>query len=191
MLIFGSRFQPYFFISQKWIGLGSSQVYSIIVGVTQGVLRRLSVFLLYVANLPDGVTYTKIPLDFACNTVIVPGLVHLIATGMWWISYGNSCCSTFSWKVFISAVWKDSSNTRWRSTCYSDRLHDFFVMILRCYKDVNSFFTCTARLQNFFLAEFFHIMCDLNSFKSTLTHFTPLTSFCTPWVPSSGSVERD
>ena len=37
--------------------------------------------------------------------------------------------------------------SRWRSTCYSDRLHDFSIIILRCYKDVyvNSFFPCTAR----------------------------------------------
>ena len=35
-----------------------------------------------------------------------------------------------------------------RSTCYSDRLHDFSVTIPRCYKDVyvNSLFPCTARL---------------------------------------------
>ena len=35
-------------------------------------------------------------------------------------------------------------------TRYSDRLHDFFVTIPRCYKDVNvnSFFPCTARLWN-------------------------------------------
>ena len=37
-----------------------------------------------------------------------------------------------------------------RSTCYSDRLHDFSVTIPRCYKDVyvNSFFPHTARLWN-------------------------------------------
>ena len=37
-----------------------------------------------------------------------------------------------------------------RSTCYSDRLHDFSVTIPRCYKDVyvNSFFPCTSRLWN-------------------------------------------
>ena len=35
--------------------------------------------------------------------------------------------------------------SRGRSTCYSDRLHDFCVTIPRCYKDVyvNSFFPCT------------------------------------------------
>ena len=35
-----------------------------------------------------------------------------------------------------------------RSTCYSDRLHDFFVIIPRCYRDVyvSSYFPCTTRL---------------------------------------------
>ena len=34
-----------------------------------------------------------------------------------------------------------------RSTCHSDRFHDFSVPIPRCYKDVyvDSFFPCTAR----------------------------------------------
>ena len=37
-----------------------------------------------------------------------------------------------------------------RCTCYSDRLHDFSVIIPRSYKDVyvNSFFPCTTRLWN-------------------------------------------
>ena len=40
--------------------------------------------------------------------------------------------------------------SRGRSACYSDKLHDFFVTIPRCYKDacVNSSFPCTARLWN-------------------------------------------
>ena len=40
--------------------------------------------------------------------------------------------------------------SRGRSTCYSDRLHDFSVTIPRCYKDVyvNSFFPRTAKLWN-------------------------------------------
>ena len=33
----------------------------------------------------------------------------------------------------------------WRSTHYSDRLHDLSVNIPRCYKDVNTFFPHTAR----------------------------------------------
>ena len=37
-----------------------------------------------------------------------------------------------------------------RSTRYSDRLHNYPVTILRCYKDVyvNSFFPCSSRLWN-------------------------------------------
>ena len=40
--------------------------------------------------------------------------------------------------------------SQWRSTCYSDRLHDFFVTIPRCYKTVyaNSFIPHIARLWN-------------------------------------------
>ena len=42
-------------------------------------------------------------------------------------------------------------------TCYFDRLHDFSVTILMCYKDfyVNSFFSCTARLWNSLAIECF------------------------------------
>ena len=47
--------------------------------------------------------------------------------------------------------------SRGRSTCYSDRLHDFSVTIPRCYKDfyVNSFFSGTGRLWNFLPIESF------------------------------------
>ena len=40
--------------------------------------------------------------------------------------------------------------SRERSTCYSDRLHDFSATIPRCYKDVyvNSFFPRTTKLWN-------------------------------------------
>ena len=52
-------------------------------------------------------------------------------------------------------------------TCYSDRLHDFSVTILMCYKDfyVNSFFSCTARLWNSLAIEYFPLTYDLNGFK--------------------------
>ena len=44
-----------------------------------------------------------------------------------------------------------------KSTRYSDRLHDFSVIIPRCYKDVyvNSFFSRTAKLSNFLPIECF------------------------------------
>ena len=53
--------------------------------------------------------------------------------------------------------------SRGRSTRYSDRLHDFSVTILRCYKDVyvNSFFPRTA---NSLPVECFPLTCNLNDF---------------------------
>ena len=55
-----------------------------------------------------------------------------------------------------------------RSTCYSDRLHDFSVTIPRCYKDVyvNSFFPCIAKLWNSLPIECFPLTYDLSGFKS-------------------------
>ena len=55
-----------------------------------------------------------------------------------------------------------------RSTCYSDRLHDFSVTTPRCYKDVyvNTSATRTARLWNSLPIECFPLIYDLNGFKS-------------------------
>ena len=60
--------------------------------------------------------------------------------------------------------------SRGRSTRCSDRLHDFSVTILRCYKDVyvNSFFPCTARPWNSLPIECFHLTHDLSGFKSRI-----------------------
>ena len=63
---------------------------------------------------------------------------------------------------------------------YSDRLHDFSVTVLRCYKDVslNSFFPCTCTLWNSLLAECFPLTYDLISFKSRVNrHFLSYCSF--------------
>ena len=60
--------------------------------------------------------------------------------------------------------------SRGRSTCYSDRLHDFSVTIRMCYKDVyvNSFFPLTARVWNTLPIECFPLTYDLNGFMSTI-----------------------
>ena len=57
-----------------------------------------------------------------------------------------------------------------RSTCYSDRSHDFSVMIPRCYKDVyvKSLFPCTARLWNSLSIECFPLTYDLSGFNSRI-----------------------
>ena len=70
--------------------------------------------------------------------------------------------------------------SRGRSTCYSDRLHDFSVTIPRCYKDlyVNSFFPRTARLWNSLPIECFPLTYDLSGFKSrTNRHLLTVGSF--------------
>ena len=61
---------------------------------------------------------------------------------------------------------------RGRSTRYSDRFHDFSVIIPRSYKDPydKSLFACTARLRNSLLIECFHLAYNLNSFKSRITY---------------------
>ena len=60
--------------------------------------------------------------------------------------------------------------SRGKSTCYSDRLHDFSVTIPRWYKDVyvNSSFSRTARLWNSLLIECFHLTYDISGFKSRI-----------------------
>ena len=63
-------------------------------------------------------------------------------------------------------------------TCYSDRLHDFSVIIPRRYKDtyVNSFFPCTAKLWNSLLIECLPLIYVLSGFKSRINRHL-LTSF--------------
>ena len=60
-----------------------------------------------------------------------------------------------------------------RSTCYSDRLHDFSVTIPRCYKDVyvDSFFPRIARLWNSLPIECFLLTYDLSRFKSRINRY--------------------
>ena len=69
---------------------------------------------------------------------------------------------------------------RGRSTRYSDRLHDFPVVIPRCYKNVyvNSFFPCTTKLWNSLPIECFSLTYDLSGFKSRINrHLLTLGSF--------------
>ena len=70
--------------------------------------------------------------------------------------------------------------SRGRATCYSDRLHDFYVTIPRCYKDVyvNSVFPRTARLWNSLPLECFPLTYDLSGFMSRIKrHLLAVGSF--------------
>ena len=65
-----------------------------------------------------------------------------------------------------------------RSTRYSDRLHDFFLSIPRCYKDVyvDSFFPHPARLWNSLPLECFPL--TYSGFKSRIKrHLLAVCSF--------------
>ena len=59
------------------------------------------------------------------------------------------------------------------STCYSNKLRDFFVTIPRCYKDVyiNSLFPSKAKLRNSLPIECFPLTYDLNGFKSRINRY--------------------
>ena len=75
--------------------------------------------------------------------------------------------------------------SRWRSTLYSDRLHDFSVTIPSCYKDgcVNSFFPRTARLWNSLPKECFPLTYDVSGFKSRINrHLLAVHSFLTDFL---------
>ena len=87
----------------------------------------------------------NLPYGHACNTVVIPGLVHLFATWNCWIMYGNSFAASFEplahcqnlfslilfYRYYFHRWWSKLAQLvplpfSWgRSTCYSDRLHDF------------------------------------------------------------------
>ena len=69
---------------------------------------------------------------------------------------------------------------RGRSTCNSDRLHDFSITISWCYKDVygNCFFPHTTSLWNSLTIECCPLTCDLNGVKSRINrHLSAVGSF--------------
>ena len=89
---------------------------------------------------------------WTCRTVIpsfATSLEHLAccwnvaSLSLFYRYYFSRCSSKLAQLVPLPFSWG-------RSTCYSDRLHDFSVIIPRCYKDlyVNSFFPHTIRLWN-------------------------------------------
>ena len=152
-----------------------------------GALVRSTKFLSFSVNLPYG---------HAWNTVVLSGLVLLVATWNCWIIYKNvgpSLAASLeplahrrilaSLSLFYRYYFGRCSSelaqlvplpySRGRSTRYSDRLHDFSVTIPRSYKDVyvNSFFPRTVRLWNSLPIECFSLIYDLNGFKSRINRY--------------------
>ena len=87
--------------------------------------------------------------------------------------YFGRCSSELAQLVPLTFSW--GSSTR-----YSDRLHDFSVIIPRCYKDVyvNSFFPRMAKLWNSLPIECFPLTYDLSGFRSRIIrHLLTVGSF--------------
>ena len=97
----------------------------------------------------------------------------------WTLGSLLKCCQLKSflqvllWLMFFRTGQTGSTSfSQGKYTCYSDRLHDFFVTIARCYKDVYvSFFPCTARLSNSLPIECFPLTYDLNGFKYRVSRY--------------------
>ena len=85
--------------------------------------------------------------------------------------YFERCSSELTQLVPLPFSWR-------RSTCYSDRLHDFPATIPWSYKDVwvNSFVLYTARLWNSLPIECFPLTYNLNGFNSN-RHLLAVGSF--------------
>ena len=84
---------------------------------------------------------------------------------------GNVASLNFSYRYFFGRCSSELAElvplpySRGRSTHYSDSLHDFSVIIARC------FFPPTARLWNFLPIECFPLTYYLNGFKSRINRY--------------------
>ena len=131
------------------------------------------------------------------NTVVISGLMLLVAPYNFWIRYKNGYARllvlhllplslSLFYRYYFSryssklAQLVPLSYSGGRSTRYSDTLCDFFVTIPRCYKDVyvNSSFPLRARLWNSLSIECFSLTYDLSGFKYRINrHLLTLGSF--------------
>ena len=98
---------------------------------------------------------------------------NVVSLSLFYSNYFGRCSSKLAQIVPLP-------HPQGRSSCCSDRLHDFSVTVPRCYKDVyvNSFVPRTARLWNSLPIECFPLTYDLNGFKSRINrHLLTVDSF--------------
>ena len=117
-----------------------------------------------ISNIVDSITLIFTLIWFIFTIDKKPPLCRNMASlSLFYRYYIGRCSSELAQLVPLSF-------SRGRSTRYSDRLHDFSVTILRCYKDiyVNSFFPRTGRLWNFLSIEYFPLTYNLNGCKSRI-----------------------
>ena len=141
--------------------------------------------------------YINLPYSHVFDTVVMPGLVLLVAPWNCWISYKNGNAGLLAlhllpllnnWLIVVASLslfygyyfGRCSAElaelvpfpySRGRSPRYSDRLHDFSVAIPICYKDVyvNNFFPRTGRFWNSLPTECFPLTYDFSGFKSSIS----------------------
>ena len=127
-----------------------------------------------ISNIVDSITLIFTLIWFIFTIDKKPPLCRNMASlSLFYRYYIGRCSSELAQLVPLSF-------SRGRSTRYSDRLHDFSVTILRCYKDiyVNSFFPRTARLWNSLPIGCFPLTYDLSGFKSRMNrHLLTVGSF--------------
>ena len=101
-----------------------------------------------------------VSLSFAASLEPLAHRRNMASLSLFYRYYFGRCSSELAQLVALHY-------SRERSTCYSDRLHDFSVTFPRCYKYVyvNSFFPRTARLWNSLPIECFLWTFDLSGFK--------------------------
>ena len=85
---------------------------------------------------------------------------NVASVSLFYSYYSGWCSSELAELVPLPYSWG-------QSTCYCDGLHDFSVIIPRCFKDVcnNCFFPHTARSRNSLPIECFPLTYDLSGFK--------------------------
>ena len=145
--------------------------------------------------------------DNAWNTIVMSGLVRLVAIWNCWISYkngyaglvallrltllnplahlGNVVSLSLFYKYYFGGCSSELAKlaplpySRGTSTRHIDSLHGFSVTMPRCYKDVyvNSFFLRSARPWNYLPMECFPLTYDLNGFNSKQISCMFLSSF--------------
>ena len=121
-----------------------------------------SCYLELLEKLQKWICRTVIP-SFATSLEHLACCWNVASLSLFYRYYFSRCSSKLAQPVPLPFSWG-------RSNCYSDRLHDFSVIIPRCYKDlyVNSFFPHTIRLWNSLPIECFPLTYDLNAFKSRI-----------------------
>ena len=173
---------------------------SYIVSIAKSASKKIGALIHSMKFLSPEVALYLYKLPYVWNTVVMSGLMFLVAIWNCWISYRNRYAGllvplaasleplthhqnvtslSLLFRYYFGRCLSELAQlipcpySQGRSTRYSDRLHDFSVTIPRCYKDIyaNSFFPHTARLWNSLPIECFPLTYDFSGFKSRINRY--------------------